>query len=212
VAKYLTTSKMKFRVKVPFNKKKMSQDKQTIEEHHDNEEVTAAGEAFSPEISPEITSAEQQAGQSELEKIQAELAETRDKFLRIYSEFDNFKKRTQRERIDLLKTANAEVILALLPVLDDFDRAMKSVEAAGSENTLKSGVELISTKLKGIMDQKGLKRMISIGEEFNVDLHEAITNIPAPNENLKGKVVDEAECGYFLNDKVIRHAKVIVGI
>ena len=102
----------------------MSQEKQTMEEHHDNEEVTAAGEPFSPEISPESNSTEAIPGLTEIEKLQAELAETRDKFLRIYSEFDNYKKRTQRERIDLLKTANSEVILSLLPVLDDFDRAM----------------------------------------------------------------------------------------
>lgn len=190
----------------------MSQEKPTMEEHHENEEVTEAGEPFSPEISPDFTEAEAQPGQSELQKTQAELAETRDKFLRIYSEFDNYKKRTQRERVDLLKTANAEVIVALLPVLDDFDRALKSVEASGTDNPLKAGVELIHHKLKIIMEQKGLKRMVSIGQEFNVDHHEAITNIPAPDESLKGKVVDEAESGYFLNDKVIRHAKVIVGI
>jgi molecular chaperone GrpE len=203
---------MKFNVKVPFKRKKMSDAKQTVEEHRENEDVTQAGEPFSPEISPELESAAEQPGQTETEKLHAELAETRDKFLRIYSEFDNFKKRTQRERLDLLKTASADVIISLLPVLDDFDRALKSVDTAGSANQLKSGVELIFNKLKTILDQKGLKRMVSVGEEFNVDHHEAITNIPVTDEKMKGKVVDEAESGYFLNDKVIRHAKVIVGI
>jgi len=203
---------MKFNMKVPFKKKKMSQDKSIVEEHHENEEVTPAGEPFSPEISPEMENAEEQPGQSEIEKLQSELAETRDKFLRIYSEFDNFKKRTQRERLDLLKTASADVIISMLPVLDDFDRALKAMESKTAGNADKSGVELIFNKMKSVLESKGLKRMISIGEEFNVDLHEAITNIPAPDEKLKGKVVDEAESGYFLNDKVIRHAKVIVGI
>jgi len=212
VAKYLKTLKMKFRVKGPFNKKKMTQDKSTMEEHHDNEEVTAAGEPFSPEITPNLPGPEVIADETVVEKLQSELAETRDKFLRIYSEFDNYKKRTQRERLDLLKTANAEVILSLLPVLDDFERALKAMDADGSDNPLKSGVALIYHKLKNGLEQKGLKKMISIGEEFNVDQHEAVTNIPAPNEKLKGKVIDEAESGYFLNDKIIRHAKVIVGI
>ncbi len=189
----------------------MSQDKHTIDEHHENEEVTSAGEAYSPEISPEIPEEVANSGQQELSKIQSDLAETRDKFLRIYSEFDNYKKRTQRERIDLLKTASSDVIISLLPVLDDLERALKSRDFL-NENPLKSGVELIAQKLKTVLEQKGLKKMISVGEEFNVDHHEAITNIPAPDEKLKGKVVDEAESGYFLNDKVIRHAKVIVGI
>ncbi len=187
----------------------MSQDKSTMEEHHENEEVKAVGEPYSPEISPDLSSPETMQGQSETEKLQSELAETRDKFLRIYSEFDNYKKRTQRERLELLKSASADVMIALLPVLDDFERALKSAE---SDSNLKSGVELIHSKLKMIMEQKGLRRMNAIGEEFNTDVHEAITNVPVPDEKQKGKVIDEAESGYFLNDKVIRHAKVIVGI
>jgi len=199
-------------VKVPFKKKQMSQEKQTTSDQPGNEELTEAGAPFSPEISAEVPGDDEKTPPSDIDKVQAEMAETRDKFLRVYSEFDNYKKRTQRERIDLLKTANAEVIISLLPVLDDFERALKSVDVNGSEQNLKSGVELIFHKLKNTLEQKGLKRMKSVGEEFNVDLHEAITNIPAPDEELKGKVVDEAESGYFLNDKVIRHAKVIVGI
>ncbi|MDQ3050735.1 MAG: nucleotide exchange factor GrpE [Bacteroidota bacterium] len=203
---------MKFNIKGPFNKKNMSQDKHTMEEHHENEEVKAAGEPFSLEISPEITPSSALPGQSEIEKLQSELAETRDKFLRIYSEFDNYKKRTQRERLELLKSASAEVMVALLPVLDDFDRALKSAESGSSESNLLSGVELIFSKLKLLMEQKGLRRMNSVGEKFDTEFHEAITNVPAPDENQKGKVIDEAESGYFLNDKVIRHAKAIVGI
>jgi len=189
----------------------MSQEKPPVEEHRENEDVTQAGEPFSPEISPDLESAESQPGQSEIEKLNAELAETRDKFLRIYSEFDNYKKRTQRERLELLKSAGADVIGSLLPVLDDFERALKAMESGDSNPQVKAGIELIYQKLKTILEQKGLKKMVSIGEEFNVDNHEAITNIPVPDEKMKGKVVDEAESGYFLNDKVIRHAKVIVG-
>lgn len=203
---------MKFKVKGPFNKKKMSDDKHVVNEPNENEQVTAAGEPFSPEIDATELPIEEMQGQSETEKLHAEMAETRDKFLRIYSEFDNYKKRTQRERLDLLKSAGSEIIISLLPVIDDMDRAIKSVEATNNENTLKSGLELISSKLKNILEQKGLKKMNSVGEEFNVDLHEAITNVPVQDEKQKGRVVDEAESGYFLNDKVIRHAKVIVGI
>jgi molecular chaperone GrpE len=139
------------------------------------------------------------------------LADTKDRFIRLYSEFDNFRKRTQKERLELLKSASADTIISLLPILDDFERALKYSDLKESGDTSKIGVELIYNKLKNILEAKGLKRMISIGEEFNVDHHEAITNMPAPSPELIGKVVDEAESGYFLNDKVIRHAKVIVG-
>ncbi len=203
---------MKFKVKGPFNKKKMSENKHVVNEPNENEEVTASGEPFSPEIMDENTLDAEVSGESESEKLHAEMAETRDKFLRIYSEFDNYKKRTQRERLELLKSAGSEIIISLLPVLDDMERALKSAEVIDSANTLKSGLELITNKLKNTLEQKGLKRMNSIGEEFDVDLHEAITNVPVQDEKLKGRVVDEAESGYFLNDKVIRHAKVIIGI
>ena len=187
----------------------MKENDPTMEQHHENEEVTASGEAFSPEISPDLESAETLKNRPENEKLQAELAEAKDKFLRIYSEFDNYKKRVQKERLELLKSASSEVIISLLPVLDDFERALKAM--TGKESAQKEGVELIYNKLKGILEQKGLKRMVSVGEKFDVDLHDAITNVPVPDAKQKGKVIDEVECGYFLNDKIIRHAKVIVG-
>ncbi|HMT28993.1 MAG TPA: nucleotide exchange factor GrpE [Bacteroidia bacterium] len=211
MAKYLKPAPMKVRFKGPFNKKKMNQDKETIEGHHENEEVTPAGEPVSPEISAETGTIDKDLKGDDIDKLKADLAETRDKFLRIYSEFDNYKKRTQRERIDLLKTASSEVILAMLPVIDDFERAFKSAEKFKEATPVNEGFTLIYQKLFAILEQKGLKKMQSIGEEFNVDHHEAITNVPAPNESMKDKLIDEAECGYFLNDKVIRHAKVIVG-
>jgi molecular chaperone GrpE len=193
---------MKFKFS-PFNKNKMNQEKEPQEIKDEKDELSNE--------SPQEVQVNVEEELSETDKLKIELAETRDKFLRTYSEFENYKKRTQRERIELFKTANSEVILAVLPILDDFERALKSIETAGSMNSVKEGIELIYNKLKSVLENKGLKKMNSIGEEFNVDHHEAITNVPAAEESQKGKVIDEAESGYFLNDKVIRHAKVIVG-
>lgn len=148
---------------------------------------------------------------SEEEKLRADLSEANDKYLRLYAEFDNFKRRTTKERIDLLQTAGKDVLQSLLPVLDDFERALKSMESASDVAAVKEGINLVHSKLKNILVQKGLKEMESIGSAFDADLHEAITNIPAPSDEMKGKVIDEVEKGYFLNDKVIRFAKVVVG-
>jgi len=148
---------------------------------------------------------------SESDKLRAEVSEARDKYVRLYAEFDNYKRRTTKERIDLLQSAAKDILIDLLPVLDDFERAIKSMDAAKEIKAVKEGVSLVHHKLKNILLQKGLKEMKSQGEVFNADLHEAITNIPAPTEKLKGKVVDELEKGYYLNDKVIRFAKVVVG-
>jgi len=189
----------------------MSENKDVVEEHHENEEVRPVSEPTGPEIEGLDADPANIRSISDTQKLQEELAEMRDKFLRLFSEFDNYKKRTQRERLDLLKSASADMIVSMLPVLDDFERAIKyqSNEQIAGDN--QNGVHLIFNKMKNILESRGLKRMSSVGEEFDVDLHEAITNIPAPSDEMKGKVVDEAECGYFLNDKVIRHAKVIVG-
>jgi len=145
------------------------------------------------------------------EKLRAELAEANDKYVRLYAEFDNFRRRTTKERIDLLQTAGKEVLVNLLPVLDDFERALKAMETASEVAPVKEGITLVHNKFRNILTQKGLKEMESKGTTFDADLHEAITNIPAPSEDLKGKVIDEVEKGYYLNDKVIRFAKVIVG-
>ncbi|MBM3403058.1 MAG: nucleotide exchange factor GrpE [Bacteroidetes bacterium] len=148
---------------------------------------------------------------SEEDKLKAESTEWQNKYLRLYAEFDNFKRRTSKERLELLQIAGKDVITDLLPVLDDFERAQKSIEIASDVNALREGVTLVQHKLKGILNQKGLKEMESIGKDFDADLHEGITNIPAPSPDLKGKVIDELEKGYLLNDKVIRFAKVIIG-
>jgi molecular chaperone GrpE len=137
--------------------------------------------------------------------------ELNNKFLRLVAEFDNFKKRTARERIELLQNAAKDTIADLLPILDDFDRAKKLDEDESSEESFSDGVELVYQKLHSTLRKKGLKAMASDGEVFDAELHEALTEVPAPSEELKGKVVDTIEKGYFLNDKIIRHAKVVVG-
>jgi molecular chaperone GrpE len=140
--------------------------------------------------------------------------ELNDKYLRLYSEFDNYRKRTQKERIELSKYASEEIIVSLLPVLDDLERALKSIVKLenGQETVVADGIQLIYNKFKGLLSQKGLESIPAVGESFNVDYHDALTNIPATSEDMKGKVVDEIEKGYKLNGKVIRYSKVVVGI
>lgn len=143
-------------------------------------------------------------------ELQQQLDDLNDKYIRLYSEFDNYRKRSLKEKLDLGKTASAEIMLALLPVLDDFDRALKSVGTAKELDAVKDGIRLISDKLYGILAQKGLEPIDAIGKQFDTDFHEAITNIPSPTDDMKGKVFDETEKGYLLNGKVIRYAKVVV--
>lgn len=154
---------------------------------------------------------EPEIAESELVKLRAELEETKDKYLRKVAEFDNFKRRNAKERIELIQTAGKEVIIDLLDVLDDCDRAQKQLEASDDPGEIKEGVMLVFNKLRSILQAKGLKAMETINHEFNPDLHEAITEIPAATEKLKNKVVDEVMKGYYLNDKIIRYAKVVVG-
>lgn len=149
--------------------------------------------------------------ESEVDRIQAELDEMKDKHLRLVAEFDNFKRRNAKERIELIQTAGKDVITSLLDTLDDCDRAQKQLDTSEDVAANKEGVMLVFNKLRSVLQSKGLKVMETANQEFNPDLHEAITEIPAPTEELKGKVVDEIMKGYYLNDKIIRHAKVVVG-
>ena len=151
------------------------------------------------------------ADESELEKLKADLEEMKDKFLRKVAEFDNFKKRSSKEKMEFIQMAGKEVIIDMLEVLDDCARAEKQIAAANEVKEVKEGVNLVFTKLRNILTAKGLKPMESVNQDFNPDLHEAITEIPAPSDELKGKVIDEIEKGYYLNGKIIRHAKVVVG-
>ena len=175
----------------------ITEDQLTNDQHDD---ANAAAETTEPveEISAE-------------EQLKLDNAALNDKYLRLFAEFDNFKRRTQKERVELLQTAGKDVIVSMLPVLDDFDRANKATENATDIAAIREGVQLVHSKLKNILVQKGLKEMECINTPFDTDNHEAITKIPAPTDDLKGKVIDELEKGYTLNDKVIRFAKVVVG-
>ena len=147
----------------------------------------------------------------EIEELKQQLGEQKDQYLRLFAEFDNFKKRTAKERIEWFKTAGQDVIQSLLPVLDDFERAEKNLATSKDIEAVKEGIKLVQHKLKTTLEQRGLVAMESIGKDFNVEEHEAVTEIPAPSEEMKGKVIDEVERGYKLSDKIIRYAKVIVG-
>lgn len=146
-----------------------------------------------------------------IEALQEELQKEKDRNLRLFAEFENFKKRTVRERIELFKTASEDVMISLLPVLDDFDRALNEIKKS-EDNELFNGVDLINQKLKEVLKSKGLEKTdTKQGDGFNADDHEAVTQIPAPNKKLKGKIVDVIECGYVLGEKIIRYPKVVIG-
>lgn len=175
-------------------------DSQTVENPELNEENIAA--------ESEVTEEEERSIE---EQLQGELAKEKDKFLRLFAEFENFKKRTSKERMDLFKTAGQEVIVSLLPVLDDFDRALKELSKSDDQEMFK-GVELINNKLKETLKGKGLEQIeVGEGDVFDAEVHDAITQVPAPNKKLKGKIIDVIEKGFKLGDRIIRHPKVVVG-
>ncbi|RSK48376.1 nucleotide exchange factor GrpE [Hymenobacter rigui] len=165
------------------------------------DDTTGNGEVAGAEGAPHATAS----------KTDAELADLKDKYLRLAAEFENYKRRTTKERADLFKTANQELMVSLLPVLDDFDRARHHTKDTEDANAVRESVDIIYNKLSKTLTQKGLTTMETKGGAFDPELHEAITQIPAPTEDLKGKIVDEVEKGYYLGDKVIRHAKVVLG-
>lgn len=169
-------------------------------------ENTAEKQVESPEVNPSAKSEETGA----ISKLQDELAESKDKYLRLYAEFENHRRRTAKEKLEMIQAANEQLIKALLPVVDDFERAEKSIKELSEKEAGASGILLIYQKLKKVLDQFGVKAMDAKGD-FNPDLHEAITQVPVPDESQKGKIVDIVEKGYVINDKVIRFAKVVVG-
>jgi molecular chaperone GrpE len=162
-------------------------------------------------IAGTVNPSELGAREEELEKLREEVQEQKDKYLRLFAEFDNFRKRSARESLDLRQTAGKEVIISLLDVLDDCDRAEKQLQSTNNIDQVKEGVQLVFSKLRAVLASKGLKAMQSINTDFDVEKHEAITEIPAPTPALQGKVIDEVQKGYYLNDKIIRFAKVVVG-
>jgi molecular chaperone GrpE len=149
--------------------------------------------------------------EEQLEKAETELLELKDKHIRLQAEFDNYRKRTLKERMELMKTASESLLISILPVIDDFDRAIQTLNSVEEENHLKDGVKLIYAKFQEFLKQNGVKEIEAKEKEFDTDLHEAITKIPAPTAELKGKIVDVVLKGYYLNEKVIRHAKVVIG-
>lgn len=181
----------------------------------DGEESSMQDEQLVPEtsaMSEEPLSPEQiDAEPNETDGWKQKYQETNDKYLRLYSEFDNFRKRSAREQVELRKTASADIFTAILPILDDFDRAAKAMESANEVSSVIEGMQLIHTKLWKIAESKGLEVMDASGQDFDADIHQAITSIPSPDPSMKGKVVEMLEKGYSLNGKVIRFAKVVVG-
>ena len=175
------------------------------ENHLPDEDIQNTAEAAQPE-SEEVTEEAAQAPEAQSEEEEA----WRDKYLRLYAEFDNFRKRTMRERADLVRSAGRDLSEAMLPVLDDFERAAAAAEGQDLDQ-LREGYQLIGQKMQGILESRGVQRMEAKGADFDTDLHEAITQIPAPTDDLKGKVVDVVEPGYKLHDSVLRFAKVVVG-
>ena len=172
-------------------------EKETVQ-HPENENQQASQEAPVEEL-------------NELDTLKKEVEEQKEKFIRLYAEFDNYKRRNAKERVELIQTAGREVIQSMLEVLDDCERAEKQMNQSEDLKQIKEGIGLVFSKFRNILQSRGLKEMKSIGEAFNPDFHEAITEIPVPDETMKGKIVDEVEKGYTLNDKIIRFSKVVVG-
>lgn len=185
---------------------------QTEQEMNKTAEATSENGAkeMATDTAPETSGVEDNGKEAEVIKLKSEITESKDKYIRLYSEFENFRRRTAKEKIELTLNANEQLIKALLPVTDDFERAEKSFKEKNDKDS--EGFFLIQNKFRKVLEQYGVKAMdLKKGSDFNADLHEAITQIPAAEENLKGKVVDVVEKGYLLNDKVIRYAKVVVG-
>lgn len=168
-------------------------------------------EETNPNPEAETTENETSAELSELDKLKAEAADWKEKYIRLYAEFENFRHRTSKEKLALISTATEGLMVELLPVIDDFERSLKAMESANDVASLKEGVELVFHKMMKTLNGKGLKSMDSIGKPFDADFHESITQIPAPTPEQKGKVLDEVEKGYQLQNKTIRYAKVVIG-
>lgn len=190
----------------------MAKDKKANKNQEENEVLEAENQTVAEESTEEKVEEAVEAELSAEEKLEIELAEAKDKYLRLYSEFENFRRRNAKERIELIKTASSDLMVELLPTIDDFERAKKANENQDDIEAVKEGFGLISSKLMKTLEAKGLKLMeTEKGTAFDADLHEAVTQFPVEEENLKGKIIDTVEKGYYLGDRVIRFAKVVIG-
>ncbi|MBR5205498.1 MAG: nucleotide exchange factor GrpE [Bacteroidaceae bacterium] len=194
----------------------MTKEKNQVQDEEilKNEEAAQNTEAQAEESTQEETPAQELSVEEQLANMLGEaqqmVSEERDKYLRLSAEFDNYRKRTLKEKAELIKNGSEKTLTAILPVLDDFERAIKNMEASEETKAMKEGVELIFNKFQKILGQEGLQKIETEGKDFDVDFHEAIALIPAPSEDLKGKILDCVQTGYMLNEKVIRHSKVAV--
>lgn len=182
----------------------MDQEKVNTQETAEAQQTEQQAEQTAPELSPE------EKLQQSLDEAEVRIADLQDKYLRLSAEFDNYRKRTIKEKAEIIKTAAEKTITAILPVLDDMERALLNMQKSDDAQALREGMELINAKFLKILSQEGLNKIETEGADFNTDFHEAIAMIPAPSEDQKGKVLDCVQTGYKLNDKVIRHAKVAV--
>jgi len=191
----------------------MTTDKAKVNEELENEtpELTEQQEAQSKKETKKDKAHKKSKVEEQLEKAESELLEMKDKHIRLQAEFDNYRKRTLKERMELLKTASESLLISILPVIDDFDRAVQTLDSVEEESHIKDGVKLIYNKFQDFLKQNGVKEIEAKEQTFDTDLHEAITTFQAPSEELKGKIIDVVQKGYYLNDKVIRHAKVVIG-
>lgn len=193
-------------------KKKNISEEHKKNAHEENVPVSENVEETTATSPEENVKAEKEIEKSAVEEeLTAKLAEMQDKYLRLSAEFDNYRRRTLREKMEITKTAGESVITSILPVVDDFDRALLSMESSNDCESIKAGIDLIYNKLNGFLKQNGVKEIESLNIDFNSDIHDAVTKVPAPDESSKGKVLDVIQKGYTLNEKIIRHPKVIVG-
>ncbi|MBD81043.1 MAG: nucleotide exchange factor GrpE [Crocinitomicaceae bacterium] len=192
----------------------MSEEKMADEKELKEENEAVMDEQENADLEASENADGNETKEPELDKFSAleeELKVANDKYLRIYSEFENFRRRTAKEKLELISSASEGLMSEIIPVLDDFDRAIKTNKESDDIDAIREGMTLVHQKFHSILKSKGLQEMNSMGKEFNIDEHEALTKIPAPNKKLKGRVVDVIEKGYKLNDKVVRYAKVVVG-
>lgn len=189
-----------------------SKEKEVTEENiQNNDSVEEKTENKKEEKEHKKSKSKKDKKETQLQELGEKLADITDKHLRLQAEFDNFRKRTMKEKADLIKSGGESVLINILPVIDDFERALLSLKDVSDEDAGKKGTQLIYNKFSEFLKQNNIKEIDAVNQDFNVDLHEAITKIPAPDEKLKGKVVDVVQKGYTLNDKVIRFAKVVIG-